>query len=131
LEIASCFLPTLAWTSLLLLYTSHCGWGERHTPLHPATGWDEVAWTFCPHWPQTTTLLLSASFVARITDVSHWQPAHHYLFYHVRDQTQVLAQAGHALCQWATAPVQPWVPAKEVEAGVWIEPTNLRPTQAM
>jgi hypothetical protein len=29
----------------------------------------------CLGWPQTAILLISASQVARITDVSHWRPA--------------------------------------------------------
>jgi hypothetical protein len=33
--------------------------------------WDRVSWTICPRWLQTTILLISASWVASITDVSH------------------------------------------------------------
>jgi hypothetical protein len=29
-----------------------------------------VSWTICPHWPQTTILLISASQVTRITGVT-------------------------------------------------------------
>jgi hypothetical protein len=32
-------------------------------------------WTICPSWLQTVILLISASWVARITGVSHWCPA--------------------------------------------------------
>jgi hypothetical protein len=32
-------------------------------------------WTVCPRWLWTTILLISASWVARITGMSHWHPA--------------------------------------------------------
>jgi hypothetical protein len=41
--------------------------------------WDEVLWIFCLGWPQTAILPISASQVARISAVSHWNPA--YLFF--------------------------------------------------
>jgi hypothetical protein len=31
-----------------------------------------ISQTFCPSWPQTMIFLISASWVARITGVSHW-----------------------------------------------------------
>jgi hypothetical protein len=31
--------------------------------------------TICPGWPRTLILLISASQVTRIIDVSHWHPA--------------------------------------------------------
>jgi hypothetical protein len=37
---------------------------------------DRVSWTICPGWLQTSILLISASWVARITGVSHQHPAH-------------------------------------------------------
>jgi hypothetical protein len=36
---------------------------------------DRVSWTICPRWPPTSILLISASWVARITGESHWHPA--------------------------------------------------------
>jgi hypothetical protein len=36
--------------------------------------WDRVSWTICPSWLRTLILLISASWVARITGVSHWCP---------------------------------------------------------
>jgi hypothetical protein len=36
---------------------------------------DRVSRTICPGWLRTVILLISASWVARITDVSHWHPA--------------------------------------------------------
>jgi hypothetical protein len=33
---------------------------------------DGVSWAFCPSWPQTAILLVSASQVIRIIKVSHW-----------------------------------------------------------
>jgi hypothetical protein len=35
---------------------------------------DRVLWTICPGWPQTSILLISASWAAGITGVSHWRP---------------------------------------------------------
>jgi hypothetical protein len=37
--------------------------------------WDRVLWTVCLGWLWTTILLISASWVARITGVSHGCPA--------------------------------------------------------
>jgi hypothetical protein len=37
--------------------------------------WDRVSQTVCPDWLQTEILLISASWVARITGVSHQCPA--------------------------------------------------------
>jgi hypothetical protein len=34
-------------------------------------GWDRISTTICQGWPQTMTLLIAASQVARITGVSH------------------------------------------------------------
>jgi hypothetical protein len=34
--------------------------------------WDRVSWTIYPGWLWTVILLISASWVARITGVSHW-----------------------------------------------------------
>jgi hypothetical protein len=34
--------------------------------------WDRVLRTICPYWLQTSILLTSASWVVRITGVSHW-----------------------------------------------------------
>jgi hypothetical protein len=36
---------------------------------------DRVSWTICPDWLWTMIFLISASWVARITGVSHWRPA--------------------------------------------------------
>jgi hypothetical protein len=36
---------------------------------------DRVLRTICPGWLRTTILLISASWVARITAVSHWHLA--------------------------------------------------------
>jgi hypothetical protein len=37
--------------------------------------WDRVSWTTCLGWLQTAILLISPSWVARITGVRHWHPA--------------------------------------------------------
>jgi hypothetical protein len=37
-----------------------------------------VSQTTCLGWPRTSILLISASRVARITDVNHWHPACKY-----------------------------------------------------
>jgi hypothetical protein len=43
---------------------------------------DRVLWTICPGRLQTMILLISASWVARITTVSHWCPAEIYFFWY-------------------------------------------------
>jgi hypothetical protein len=40
---------------------------------------NRVSWTICPGWLRTTILLISASWLARITDVSHRHQAY-YVF---------------------------------------------------
>jgi hypothetical protein len=37
---------------------------------------DRVSWIVCPGWLWTVILLISASWVARITGVSHWHLGH-------------------------------------------------------
>jgi hypothetical protein len=37
--------------------------------------WDRVLWTICSSWLPTLLLLISASWVARITGLSHWLSA--------------------------------------------------------
>jgi hypothetical protein len=41
---------------------------------------DRVTWTICPGWLQIVILLISPSWVARITGLSHWHPATHFVF---------------------------------------------------
>jgi hypothetical protein len=43
--------------------------------------WDRILQTICPGWLWTSILLISASWVARITGVSHW------LFYSQKVET--------------------------------------------
>jgi hypothetical protein len=63
-----------AWTVIPLFLVSHVAWDDKHGPLHPAIGWDEVLRTICLGWPGTAVILISASWVARITSLSlqHW-----------------------------------------------------------
>jgi hypothetical protein len=73
LETGSYFLPRQAWTLILLFYTSHCSWDDRHTP--PSCywlRWDLRNFSLC--WPWTEILLISASLVATVTAVNHWHP---------------------------------------------------------
>jgi hypothetical protein len=44
--------------------------------------WDRVSQTICPDWLQTVILLISASWIAGITGVSHWRPASSNLFWY-------------------------------------------------
>jgi hypothetical protein len=66
-----------AWVGLdhfsLYLYVPH-SWDYRCTPVHPAFLLVEmwILLTFCLGWLGTTTLLISASWVVRITGVSYW-----------------------------------------------------------
>jgi hypothetical protein len=48
---------------------------------HPVIGWDGVSWIFCTGWPWTAILQVSASWVARITDLSHHSWLEIILFY--------------------------------------------------
>jgi hypothetical protein len=75
LDIGSCFLHRLAWTAILLFCTSHHCCNDTYVPVCSVFfHWDKVSWTFCPGWPQTATLQISASQVAKIIGVSHLYP---------------------------------------------------------
>jgi hypothetical protein len=41
---------------------------------------DSVSQTICPGWFRTAILLISASWVARITGANHWHPARSFAF---------------------------------------------------
>jgi hypothetical protein len=43
-----------------------------------------VSRTICPGWVQATVFLISASWVARITAVSHWHPSQPHVFCNCR-----------------------------------------------
>jgi hypothetical protein len=73
------FLPRLFWNAILLISASYLVWDDRHEALHPAIDWDETH-TVCPSWSSTSVLLISASKVARITGMSHWQLTCSFLF---------------------------------------------------
>jgi hypothetical protein len=49
---------------------------------------DRVSWTICPSWFWTMILLISASWVARITGMSHWYPAS-FVFWTSSHQRQI------------------------------------------
>jgi hypothetical protein len=68
------FCSTGAWTQGLPL--------ERLCQLFSCDGffWDRVLQTICPGWLWATILLVSASWVARITGVSHRCPALFFFF---------------------------------------------------
>jgi hypothetical protein len=53
---------------------------DRCMPLHPAIGWDGVSGTFCLCCPRTIILLISSSWVARITGLSHSAQLDLFLF---------------------------------------------------
>jgi hypothetical protein len=46
-------------------------------PVHFCDGFsrDQCSWAVCPGWLLTMILLISASWLARITGLSHWHPA--------------------------------------------------------
>jgi hypothetical protein len=45
---------------------------------------DRVLWTICLGWLWTVTLLISTSWVARFTGVSHWCPVVFFFFFKLR-----------------------------------------------
>jgi hypothetical protein len=75
-----CFWWYWVWTQgrtlarQMLYYLSHSA-----SPFLCGFFWDRVSWTICPGWPQTKILLISASWVARITEMSHWCPEWHLI----------------------------------------------------
>jgi hypothetical protein len=63
------FSSKMTWTAVLLLPLT---WDDRCVPPCPTfIGWDGVSWTFYLGWPPTAILLISASWVASITGLSH------------------------------------------------------------
>jgi hypothetical protein len=56
--------------------------------------WDRVSWTNCSDWLQTTILLISASWVAKITGVSHQHPATKSYLTHLPPSTISLSECG-------------------------------------
>jgi hypothetical protein len=77
-KIGSHFFPELAWIIILLISVSWVAWDDKHIAPHLAVGWNGVSTTFCPDWPWTTTLPISASQVARITGMSALSENHSY-----------------------------------------------------
>jgi hypothetical protein len=63
-EIVSCFLSRTAQTTNLLFYASQHNWDDRHRLPCPAIsvemGSHEL---FCPDWPGSTVLLISACYI--------------------------------------------------------------------
>jgi hypothetical protein len=57
------------WTQSLHLEPLHWLFSEK------GFFWDRVSWTICLGWLQTVILLISASWLARITGMSHWRLA--------------------------------------------------------
>jgi hypothetical protein len=55
-------------------------WATPHVLFYDGLFWDRVLRTICPGWLQTTILLISVSWVTRITDVSYQCPASYYDF---------------------------------------------------
>jgi hypothetical protein len=77
------FLCWIFFLSFFLSFFFLWYWCLNSGPISPATPpalflwWvfqDMVSWTICPGWLRTMILLISASWVARITGVSHWHP---------------------------------------------------------
>jgi hypothetical protein len=66
-------------TVILLISASWVVWDDKCKPPCPTIDWHGVSWTFCPGCPQTATLPISASQLARIIGKSHWHPAK-YIF---------------------------------------------------
>jgi hypothetical protein len=81
--------PTWQKMNLNLIFFFFCStgvWtqGLHLEPLHQPFFvmrffWHRVSQTICPCWFQTMILLISVSWVARITGVSHWRPDDFYL----------------------------------------------------
>jgi hypothetical protein len=51
------------------------------SPIFVKSFWDKVLWTICLGWLWTMIFLISASWVARITGVSHQHLANILLFW--------------------------------------------------
>jgi hypothetical protein len=87
------FCSTGAWTQ-----------GLHREPLHQPffetrLFGDRVSWTICPGWFQATILLISASWVARITGVSQWAPGWQSSF--KRNSLSVVRMNGRGQCFFA------------------------------
>jgi hypothetical protein len=70
-------MPMPAWTVIFLFVLPGIAEMRGGHPDILSIGWDGVSWSFfCWNWPQTMILLISASWVARNTGLSH----HTWLF---------------------------------------------------
>jgi hypothetical protein len=66
------FYAQASWTTIPLFVPPKIARvADRHMTICLAIGWDIVLWTFGLDWPQIMILLISISWVARITCVSH------------------------------------------------------------
>jgi hypothetical protein len=71
--------PEILLVRLSIFFFSTGFWtqGLHLEPLHQpfvwkGFFWDRVSWTICLGWLQTAILLISISWIARITGMSHW-----------------------------------------------------------
>jgi hypothetical protein len=83
------------WTAILRVHLL-CSWDDT---MPKFIGWDVVLRTFCLSWPWTLILLISASWVAGITGMSHhtqsqssFKNTHMYLCFHLNRNMQQSAQ---------------------------------------
>jgi hypothetical protein len=56
---------------------------------------DQILWTICPAWLQTTILLISASWVVRIIGISHQHTADVYVIFITLHRKYILFSSGH------------------------------------
>jgi hypothetical protein len=78
------YLPGLASTFNPPDFCFLSTWDYRCEPLVPGCVryfWDRVSRTICLDWPQIAILLISASWVTRITGVSHLAPGFFFFFF--------------------------------------------------
>jgi hypothetical protein len=68
-----------AWADLDLhpsIYASCCSWDDKHAPMFNFFCWEGFSQTFCPDWPGTMVVSISASCIAGMTACTimswHW-----------------------------------------------------------
>jgi hypothetical protein len=93
LEVESCFVPRLAWTTILLFYTSCCGWDDSCTQPWNFFHRDGVSQTNCPTLPVTMILLISA-----------WDDRHALLKLAIGWDGVALTFAGSGFKPWSSQP---------------------------
>jgi hypothetical protein len=72
---------------------------------------DRVLWTLCLDWPWTSILLISASWEAKMTGLTHWRPAslfYLFIFFLLKTWFHYVSQTSLELTVLLSQPLECW-----------------------